>query len=115
MKLFFNAQFHTIKEESDIVTAVLVDDQGYIKETYIHTPKIKNVKKIDLHDNFIYPGFIDTHTHSFEGGLYSLNANLENVTSLSEVFEILSATKPRRATIQVLETPEPQSDNQGLS
>ncbi len=94
MKLFYNAQFHTIKEKNDTVSAVLVDDSGYIKETFIHTPQIENVEKIDLHNNFIYPGFIDTHTHSFEGGLYSLSANLENAENLDQVFEILAETKP---------------------
>ena len=94
MKLFYNAQFHTIREEGDIVSAVLVDDQGHIKETYIQTPEIENVEKIDLHNSFVYPGFIDTHTHSFEGGLYSLSANLENAVNLNQVFEILSQTKP---------------------
>ncbi len=94
MKLFYNAQFYTMKEEGDIVSAVLVDNNGYIKETFIQTPEIENIEKVDLRKSFVYPGFIDTHTHSFEGGLYTLNANLENVTSLSEVFEILSKTKP---------------------
>ncbi len=94
MKLFYNAQFHTMKEKGDIVSAVLVDNKGYIKETFIHTPEIENTENFDLRKSFVYPGFIDTHTHSFEGGLYSLSANLENVTNLSDVFEILSQTKP---------------------
>ncbi|MBT3755390.1 MAG: amidohydrolase [Candidatus Cloacimonetes bacterium] len=94
MKLFYNAQFHTMKCEGDIVSAVLVDDKGIIRDTFARIPKIDNVEKIDLNSNFVYPGFIDTHTHSFEGGLYSLNANLENVTCLNDVFEILSETKP---------------------
>jgi len=94
MKLFYNAQFQTMRKEFDVVSAVLVDDNGYIKETYDHTPEIDNIEKIDLQKNFVYPGFIDTHTHSFEGGLYSLSANLENVKNLSEVFEILAQTKP---------------------
>ncbi len=94
MKLFYNTQFQTMKEESDIISAILVDDNGIIKDTFINTPKIENVEKIDLQNNFIYPGFIDTHTHSFEGGLYSINANLEHAKSLQEVFEILSETKP---------------------
>jgi len=94
MKLFYNAQFHTLREEDDIIFALLVDDKEYIKETYTQIPKIDNVEKIDLNNSFVYPGFIDTHTHSFEGGLYSLSANLENAVNLDQVFEILSQTKP---------------------
>lgn len=94
MKLFFNAQFYTMKKEDDITSAILVDDKGIIVDTFSHTPEIENAQKIDLQGNFVYPGFIDTHTHSFEGGLYSLNANLENVKTLEEVFSILSDTKP---------------------
>lgn len=94
MKLLHNAQFHTLIKEGDLVSAILVDDNGIIQDTFTHEPAIENVKKIDLKNSFVYPGFIDTHTHSFEGGLYSLNANLENVRSLEEVFSILSETKP---------------------
>ena len=64
MKLFYNAQFHTLREEGNIVSAVLVDDQGYIKETYTHTPEIKNVEKIDLKKTlFILDSLILTHIH----------------------------------------------------
>lgn len=93
MKLFYNARFLTMKREGDLVTSVLVDDTGIIKEVYLNTPKINNIEKIDLNGKSVYPGFIDTHTHSFEGGLYSLNANLEKAESLEEVFSILLNTK----------------------
>ena len=93
MKLFYNARFYSMKQENDSFAAALVDN-GIIKETFLTEPDISNVEKIDLRDSFVYPGFIDTHTHSFEGGLYSLGADLEKAATLKDVFSILSETKP---------------------
>ncbi len=89
MKLFYNAKFYSMEMENKIFRAILVQD-GKIIETYHELPQLKNVEKIDLDNAFVYPGFIDTHTHSFEGGLYSLGADLKNVSNLEEVFTILS-------------------------
>ncbi|MCK4312196.1 MAG: amidohydrolase, partial [Candidatus Cloacimonetes bacterium] len=74
--------------------SALLIDKGKIKEIFKNIPDLKNVEKIDLKESFVYPGFIDTHTHSFEGGLYISRANLENVKSLNEVFAILAEIKP---------------------
>jgi len=82
-----------MRKEGEFFSAILVKNDKII-ETYIETPKLHYVEKIDLQNSFVYPGFIDTHTHSFEGGLYSLCADLEHVSSLNDVFEILSETKP---------------------
>jgi len=82
-----------MQKESEYFSAILTEN-GKIIEIFCKTPKLENVEKIDLQNSFVYPGFIDTHTHSFEGGLYSLSANLENVKNLDEVFQILSETKP---------------------
>ncbi|MDO9576716.1 MAG: amidohydrolase family protein [Candidatus Cloacimonadales bacterium] len=94
MKLLYNAKFYSIRKEGEYFVALLSDDNGLIKEIYQQKPNLKNVEEIDLNGAFVYPGFIDTHTHSFEGGLYSLGANLEQAQSLQEVFELLRETKP---------------------
>jgi predicted amidohydrolase YtcJ len=93
MKLFYNAKFYSMRKEGEIFSAILTEN-GKIIETFCETPKLANIEKIDLQNSFVYPGFIDTHTHSFEGGLYSLSANLENAKNLDEVFQILVETKP---------------------
>ncbi len=94
MKLFYNAKFYSMCKEGESFSALLVDEFGNIKETFQTEPDISNVEKIDLNGAFTYPGFIDTHTHSFEGGLYSLGADLEKASTLEDVFSILSETKP---------------------
>ena len=93
MKLFYNAKFYSIHKGGEFFSALLVDDFGNIKETFQADPEIRNVEKIDLNGTFTYPGFIDTHTHSFEGGLYSLGADLEKAVTLEDVFSILSETE----------------------
>ena len=93
MKLLYNAKFYSMRREEEFFSALLIDE-GKIKETFKNIPDLKNVEKIDLKNSFVYPGFVDTHTHCFEGGLYSLGANLEKVTCLNDIFEILSETKP---------------------
>jgi hypothetical protein len=93
MKLFYNAVFHTMNSENDVVKAVLVDN-GVILKTFADTPENISAEWIDLQGNHVFPGLIDTHTHSFEGGLYSLSADLGKVKSLQDVFELLKETEP---------------------
>ncbi len=82
-----------MKHENDFFAAALVDN-GIIKKIFNTIPKLTGIEKKDLQGSFVYPGFIDTHTHSFEGGLYSLGADLEKAAALEDVFSILSETKP---------------------
>ncbi len=93
MKLFYNAKFYSMKHENDSFTAVLVDN-GIIEKIFNTIPELAGIEKIDLQGSFIYPGFIDTHTHSFEGGLYSLGVDLEKAATLEDVFSKLSETEP---------------------
>ncbi len=90
MTLFFNAKFVTMKNDKDIAKAILVDDKGVIAKVYYETPSQFNGNRVDLHNAFVCPGFVDTHTHSFEGGLYSFAGNLGGVKSIAETLELLS-------------------------
>jgi len=47
----------------------------------------------DLYMGYLYPGFIDTHTHSFEGGLYSLGVDLSACQDIPDVLARLDSAK----------------------
>ncbi|MDY6915289.1 MAG: amidohydrolase [Candidatus Cloacimonadota bacterium] len=91
--LFFNAKIYSMKSKDSVFEAMLVENEK-VKQLFLQTPNLKNIQKIDLEDKYVYPGFIDTHTHSFEGGLYSSGADLAAAYNLSDVMQILSETKP---------------------
>lgn len=91
MKLFHNARFYSLNASNDVYEAVLVED-GVVKSCLKETPQIADVEKIDLQGCVVFPGFTDSHTHSFEGGLYSMGADLQEATSLQEVYELIDAS-----------------------
>jgi predicted amidohydrolase YtcJ len=94
MKLFYNATFHSMNDAKDSWKAILVEN-GKIVETFHNIPNfLPNWEIIDLKENFVLPGFIDAHTHSFEGGLYSLGCDLKPCKTISEVLEKIASSNP---------------------
>jgi predicted amidohydrolase YtcJ len=90
--LFTNATFYSMRFENESYKSILVDD-GKIIDVFQNIPNT-TAEIIDLHGAFVYPGFIDTHTHSFEGGLYSLGVNLSGVKTISETLDLLQQATP---------------------
>ncbi len=69
-----------------IVSNGIID--GYIR-TNASLPS--QYETLDLGNSLAYPGFIDTHTHSFEGGLYSNGTDLYNCRSIKDVLDKIKA------------------------
>ena len=91
-RLLKNAKFYTLKNQKDYYNALLIEN-GIIKQTYKKEPDFKNIKKIDLGSSYVYPGFIDTHTHSFEGGLYSMGTNLAAVKTINQALSLIENSR----------------------
>lgn len=86
-KIFYNAHFWNGTDFAAQIKSLVVDS-GIIT-ALAHTVPI-SAEAIDLKAAYVYPGFIDTHTHSFEGGLYSLGVDLSSAISLEHVFDKLA-------------------------
>ncbi len=96
MKLFTNARFHSMDAPDDSYFALL-ECNGFIEELYRRPediPGAADAEIIDLDGAWVYPGFTDTHTHAFDGGLYSLCLDLGRCSSLREVLEALAEIRP---------------------
>lgn len=84
--LFTNAHFY---HPGKNYRALLCED-GIIQELF-ETPPIPGaeIRIEDLGGCWVYPGFTDTHTHSFEGGLYSNGLDLSEITSIADLLELI--------------------------
>jgi len=105
-KLLYNAVFHSMNENNDLYSALLIENDTIV-DTY---PLLKqqadfsdlkpdnlpsgDYQKINLNSAHVYPAFTDTHTHSFEGGLYSKGTDCSFVKSISELLALLEASSP---------------------
>ena len=90
-KLLYNARFYTMLKENEYYDSILLEDSK-ILELFKSKPVLEGIKEVDLQNTFVYPGFIDTHTHSFEAGLYNLGTYLGDIENLSQLFEKISLT-----------------------
>ena len=96
MRLFENALFISMNAPEESFAALL-EDKGRILHLYSSADGIPSgleAERVDLAGAHVYPGFVDTHTHAFEGGLYSLCPDLGGCRSVAEVLASLAAAEP---------------------
>lgn len=89
-KLFKNAAFHLMDDKNKKANSIMVDNGKIIEIYFEEVSPHNNVECIDLKGNHVYPGFIDTHTHSFEGGYYSQSINMLHASSIPQVLELIN-------------------------
>jgi predicted amidohydrolase YtcJ len=89
MKLITNAHFYQKGSFDNDITALLVDNGRIVRHLYNGHKPNPDWKVMDLHGAYAYPGFIDAHTHSYSGGLYSTGTDLSACRSIDEVLALL--------------------------
>jgi predicted amidohydrolase YtcJ len=87
--IFFNAKVFTGEPQSPYATAVAVHGDkivavGNLQEVAMAAPA--HARRIDLQGQSLFPGFIDSHSHSIEGGLNRVSADAsEHAKSMSQL------------------------------
>ncbi|MDD2228337.1 MAG: amidohydrolase family protein [Candidatus Cloacimonetes bacterium] len=90
MKLFHNAYLWQNGGFSPSKKSIVTHD-GLIEliVTEPHPPLLAIKNKLDMKGAYVYPGFTDTHTHSFEGGLYAMGIDLSKVKSIPDLLALI--------------------------
>ena len=89
----YNAKIYTVDASFSVAEAMAVKDGKIVEvgRTQTITKKYSGINKVDAHDKFIYPGFIDAHAHFYRYGLGLQTANLVGTQSWDEVLRTLQA------------------------
>ena len=85
-KLFCDGSFYS----PEGYKAAMLVEEGRIARLYDEAePLPQELERVPLGGAWVYPAFCDTHTHCFEGGLYSAGADLSGVKSITDLLDLL--------------------------
>src|SRR5436190_11144098 len=87
----YNAKIYTVDSNFSIAEAMAIRGDRIIAVGSTNSIKANYSTKnlFDAHGKFIYPGFIDAHTHFYRYGLGLQTANLTGTTSWDEAVSTL--------------------------
>lgn len=86
--IYYNGTIYTVDSSFSIVEAFAVKDGKIIATgSSDEINKFSAKEKIDLHGKFVYPGFIDAHSHFYGYSTDLLNCDLYGTKSFDEVIE----------------------------
>lgn len=90
-KILFNATFYTLANNAPNVEAVVIKDGKILatgkKDSLLALYDIAT--QVDLKGAFVYPGFIDGHSHFYGLGQFTTRADFTNSESFDEVLDRL--------------------------
>lgn len=91
--LIYNAKIYTIDNRFSIVTALAINKRKIeaTGDSKVLLAKYSAAKEIDAKGKFIYPGFIDAHTHFYRYGLGLQTADLVGTTGWEEILQKLQS------------------------
>ncbi len=87
--LIHNATIYTVDQDFSIVSAMAINDGKIVEvgKSNILLNKYQAQEVIDLKGKFVYPGFIDPHSHFIGYGRELTNANLVGCTSVEDMLK----------------------------
>jgi len=91
-KLFHNGTIHTLQSQSQIVDAILIQNNRIIycgKSTDVNLPDYL-VEKIDLQNRFVIPAFTDCHTHVAAVALDHERLRLDDCQSKAQALDLIA-------------------------
>jgi len=89
--MVFNGQIYTVNDSDDIAGAMVIQSGRIVatgNEADLRS-KYRATEEIDLHGNFVFPGFIDSHCHFYNYGLSLRQADLTGTASPGEIADRL--------------------------
>lgn len=87
--IIHNASFYFAHGFDPAVWGIRVENGIIVEHLFRQPANLSQLQHIDLKGAFAYPGFIDTHTHCFSGGLYQSGVDLSKCDDISEVLELI--------------------------
>jgi predicted amidohydrolase YtcJ len=96
-RIFFNAKVFTGEPQNPYATAVAIHADkivavGNLSE--VAKAAAANAQRIDLQGKSLFPGFIDSHSHSIDGGTNRISADAsENVKTMSQLVAFTADAK----------------------
>jgi hypothetical protein len=95
-RIFFNAKVFTGEPQNPYATAVAIHgDKIVAVGNLLDVAKAAaNAERIDMHGKSLFPGFIDSHSHSIDGGTNRISADAsENVKTMSQLVAFTADAK----------------------
>ena len=88
-RVFYNARIFTAETEHPYAEAVAIRGDKIVavgSRAEVEKKVGKQAERIDLHGQWLLPGFIDSHTHSVQGGLSLISADVgDKVQSIDDL------------------------------
>ena len=88
-RVFYNARIFTAETEHPYAEAVAIRGDKIVavgSRADVEKKVGKQAERIDLHGQWLLPGFIDSHTHSVQGGLSLISADVgDKVQTIEEL------------------------------
>jgi predicted amidohydrolase YtcJ len=98
-RVFYNARIFTAETEQPYAEAVAIRGDKIVAvgtRADVEKKVGKQAERIDLHGQWLLPGFIDSHTHSVQGGLSLISADVgDKVQSIEDLVAFVADARKR--------------------